>query len=56
MLDSLALNIETEERGLPDWVMEIDERIISEEDWETLKAGNPQLFRAYKRFNDIPEG
>lgn len=57
-LDSCAqiIQIEKLNGGVPDWVLELDEKIVSEEDLETLKNDNPKLYRAYMKFNLIPRG
>lgn len=48
--------IEESMGGVPDWVMELDGRIVSDEDLETLRHDHPGLYREYMKFNGIPEG
>jgi len=58
LLNGCAQNIEIERStgGVPDWVLEVDERIITDEDLETLRHDHPGLYKKYMKFNGIPEG
>ena len=45
--------LERIEGGLPKWVIRLDERIITDEDFETFKKDHPALFARYMRFNGV---
>ena len=58
LLESCSRIIAAEEvaGGVPDLVFKLDEQIITDEDFETLKHDHPALFKWYMSFNGIPSG
>ena len=51
-----VIEVEQSNGGVPDWVLEVDGRIITDEDLETFRHDNPGLYQEYLKFNGIPEG